>query len=206
MQKTYEQVHAGLFYERGPASLQTCPCGAQARHWAYQYNAGDEELTDSRKGSPYSENLWDHYAAMCYRCHRLFDWAHDPRFREPERMEALREHARRMGSDNKRRYVDNPEYAARLDSVMADARDKKDRLLKEDPEFAARFAANARTAQAVMVKKRKEDPEFAEHMSSWVRRRNRQCSDCGMVSNSTGMGIHLKHSGHSGWDEIEDVA
>lgn len=77
MTKSYEQMHAGLFWARGKASSHLCVgCGEPGYHWAYLHNAGKIELL-SPNGSPYSEDF-NHYASMCLSCHRKFDIAHSP--------------------------------------------------------------------------------------------------------------------------------
>lgn len=78
--KTVEQIHAGLLYQFGKASWRKCiRCSRQAKHWAYQYTAGENELR-SGTGTPYSENLYD-YLPLCISCHRKQDLATDPRLK-----------------------------------------------------------------------------------------------------------------------------
>lgn len=64
----YHAVHQRIYRERGPASAQTCACGAPARHWAY---AGPRQTGDV---APFSPDLGA-YQAMCVPCHKAFDLA-----------------------------------------------------------------------------------------------------------------------------------
>lgn len=78
---SYNTAHKRNQYLRGKASEYQCvDCGSQAQEWAYQYTAGDREMTewieDTRVGRArelaYSPDA-EHYAAMCKSCHIKFD-------------------------------------------------------------------------------------------------------------------------------------
>lgn len=64
---TYFNTHGDM----GRADAHQCKCGNQARDWAYQYTAGENELL-SPEGWPFSTNP-DDYIPMCRSCHRKFD-------------------------------------------------------------------------------------------------------------------------------------
>lgn len=77
---TYNGAHARVRAKYGRPSEYLCECGAQARDWAYQHNAGDEELTEYLSRGyvtgvvKYSPNP-EHYKAMCRSCHTIMDKA-----------------------------------------------------------------------------------------------------------------------------------
>lgn len=112
--KTYDQIHSGLHWARGRASEHACvKCGEPAKHWAYMYTAGEDELT-APDGGQYSENF-DDYSPMCISCHRNFDY---------ENSEAVREAYRKRGALGglaleQRRQAD-PELAERLRKIRSE--------------------------------------------------------------------------------------
>ena len=55
---------------RGSARDQLCGCGKSAAEWALKHDAPGV-VTDTN-GKTFSDNP-DDYAAMCFRCHRLYD-------------------------------------------------------------------------------------------------------------------------------------
>lgn len=66
----YMRVHMRLRRTFGPAKTRTCPCGAQAREWAYI--SSPNEQIDPANGLRYSDDLSD-YKALCKPCHERFD-------------------------------------------------------------------------------------------------------------------------------------
>lgn len=81
MTNEYMNAHHEVYRIRGSAKDQTCVrCGDPANEWAY--------LHPEREGGRHSDNPED-YAAMCWSCHRRFDW----QYREPD---ARKKHTARM--------------------------------------------------------------------------------------------------------------
>lgn len=115
--KTYEQVHAGLFWAFGRASEHPCiTCPEQAAHWAYLYTAeGASELVDPT-GSRYSEDFGD-YAPMCIGCHRRFDVEHSPAVREALRVQIAALDGWRI---LEQRRQSDPELAQRLGRIRGE--------------------------------------------------------------------------------------
>lgn len=65
----YSSAHRRIRQDRGPATLHTCPCGAPARHWAYDHT---DPLELPSCYGPYSADP-AHYLALCVRCHKRID-------------------------------------------------------------------------------------------------------------------------------------
>jgi hypothetical protein len=69
--ETYDQVHARLRKERGPARDHQCvDCGRPAEQWAYAHEAQDE-LWEPNKG-PYTTDT-NCYVPLCIPDHRKLD-------------------------------------------------------------------------------------------------------------------------------------
>lgn len=200
--KSYEQVHGGLLYLRGRASEHRCVgCDRPGYAWAYQHNAGEEELR-SEDGSPYSENILEHYAPMCLSCHVKMD-------KSPEQLIALGVRGREvqallMQSD--------PDWAharrERSRRALEQAREAKSKLM-EDPSWAESYQEHVRTnlmkARAAFTARRSADPTATDPQREAGRRVSlmlRSCDDCGKISNPAGMGLHQKASGHTGWTPV----
>lgn len=179
--KSYEQVHAGLFWMFGRASEHPCVrCGVAGKHWAYQYNAGDVELR-SPSGAPYSENF-DHYAPMCASCHRSLDNAE-------------------MRKD--------PEWARKQNESAAAGRARIAELRATQPDYEAWYlqerAQSAALGGAANAKRLQDDPEYASRMAEHRKTNGSKqwkCSECDMVSNSLGIGTHHKFSKHTGKEAL----
>lgn len=124
-------------------------------------------------GAPYSENQGD-YLAMCKSCHKKLDGA-----------------GRAPGT---------------LASLVRNRAALEERY-RTDPEFRARRDANIRTrGPAAMREKFRSSPEILQQhvtMLLSARDRRRRCLECGRESNTSGMGSHLKHSGHTGYENID---
>jgi hypothetical protein len=69
----YSGAHKRLRRDRGPASDYICPCGRQARDWAYSNVCQDEKQSDF---GPYCVHI-DCYEPLCVSCHRVKDNAHE---------------------------------------------------------------------------------------------------------------------------------
>lgn len=69
---TYRVLHQRIASARGSASDHTCPCGAQAKHWAYQHN-DPAPLMDKETGMSFSPDVHGCYEAMCVPCHWRMD-------------------------------------------------------------------------------------------------------------------------------------
>lgn len=69
----YTGAHMRVRRERGPASAQTCPCGAPAQEWSYVGGDPDERMGTSA-GFPvvFGVNP-EFYTAVCRSCHRARD-------------------------------------------------------------------------------------------------------------------------------------
>jgi len=69
----YWGIHKRVLRAFGPASLQLCPCGKQAEHWAYDHLDPNEQQFNSH---PYSQ-LVIHYEPLCSVCHKEMDMTFD---------------------------------------------------------------------------------------------------------------------------------
>jgi hypothetical protein len=68
----YTAAHDRVRRARGPASAQTCACGAAARHWAYTHDDPAELVAPD--GVRYSGDP-ARYVALCVPCHKSGDLA-----------------------------------------------------------------------------------------------------------------------------------
>jgi len=80
---SYTTAHLRLYDRRGSASQYVCPCGKQAREWAYNHRSKQEQTGERRvhrsqgRISVQSSAVWSgnpaDYDALCTRCHRILD-------------------------------------------------------------------------------------------------------------------------------------
>lgn len=179
--KSYDQVHAGLFWMFGKASEYPCTdCESPGSAWAYQYSAGEDELKDSQ-GRVYSIDF-SHYAPMCRACHRRFD-----NFQ--------------MAKD--------PEWARKRNENAAVGRARIAELRATDPDFEAKFMSDRQRGSVLggfaNAKRLLEDPDYVSRMVAHRKANGSKkwkCLGCGLISNSLGMGTHHKFSGHAGKEAI----
>lgn len=130
----------------------------------------------SPQGRPYSEDPAD-YAPMCRSCHQSYD------FQNQENVRDVRTRAgRAAGRANAARWAADPEKKAQSAGGRANAE-----KLRSDPEYAART--------------RRENARGGRMGGATGRR---ECLDCGKVSHPAGIGSHQKHSGHTGYKDLEN--
>lgn len=195
--RTYEQVHAGLFWERGKASDHLCGCGKKAQDWAYQHNAGEEELL-CPLGRKYSENL-SHYAAMCRSCHATLD-------HRPEQLAALAIQGRAAIAALR---SSDPAWVEAANKRSHDAWAKGRQVFQEqlqDPEVRQehrkKMAKSAAKARAAYAKQRQTDPSAADGLREGARKvlaMRRTCGGCSLKTNPASLGYHQKTTGHRGY-------
>lgn len=176
---TYYRIHKDLRQERGPAAEYPCEkCGTTEgrREWAYQYNAGDDELTETRPGRffgcKYALDVWKNYSPMCVPCHRKLDREKDPRI-----METFRRNGKRNGLAQRGK----PKAPGHIEKVWA----TRKKRMSEDPGFGREYR-----------------DRYSKRMSRTNTRRFR-CIECGYENNAGNLGWHSKKTGHDGREQVE---
>lgn len=201
---SYYTVHRKLKDTRGRASSLDCYlCGKRARDWAYQHTSSDEKV-DPRTGRVYSDDPRD-YEPMCRACHRQRDL-----LRQESVRSAAEAGGKRVGEATAKRWRENPEaaHAQRSAAGKIGIRAAHERI-REDPELREKHAAGARrngVKARAALRKKLDDPEESARiraLQSGGGRRGggtkRRCLACGVEMNAGAMGMHQKHSGHTGW-------
>lgn len=72
----YGGAHRRVYRDRGKAALYVCPCGAQARQWAYDRTDPNERIELTPRGPRSYSTDPNHYVALCVPCHKRFDLDH----------------------------------------------------------------------------------------------------------------------------------
>lgn len=174
MSKTYEQMHSGLHWYRGPASGYPClDCGAPAKDWAYRYTSPDREILDA-KGRRYSEDFGD-YEPMCRSCHRRFDML------RPERRAFQLEHLKRIHAAA----AEDPNYRGVMRQRGEKGRDELKRRRDAGEPVGKRSA------------------EGLKELGRQVGNLRRRCLTCGMETSAGPLVRHQKTQGHAGYEEIK---
>lgn len=145
---------------------------------------------------------------------------HERRKSDPEFASRMLEASRKGGSTRARqipeRWRTDPEYAAKMTEVLrangAEGRLTFSHRMETDSEFRARILSGLEKIRELggeATRQKFKDPDFRAMMEPsrreggrTVSRKRRSCLDCRKVLPPGPMGMHLRGSGHSGYEDV----
>lgn len=139
----YYQMHRSLDDTRGSASTHACRCGKPAKDWAYQHNAGEDELVED--GFLFSLNP-DDYLPMCRPCHARLD-------------DTGAKIGPKTSATQLRRLKEDPAFRDMRTSVAQDMTAARMQQAESDPAFKERLRAGSVRGAATVAQIRRKCQE-----------------------------------------------
>ena len=203
----YHRAHRAVERARGKAKDHTClVCGQPAYDWALKTEL---HIFGSRS---YSDNV-DDYEPLCRSCHRMRDVPQEERrkrglFVADARRERLRAEGRlgyvkpkapvpteeqlEARRQKRQEWSASPEGKATLSRMGKKGGKARAARFVKDEEYQAQARATSR------ANGKKSGPTSGKKTSAM----RRKCITCGLVTTPGGMGTHLSHLEHEGYEDV----